>query len=95
MQLLCVSHGAKYFPCIISFNPPTNFAYMSAKLLQLCPTLLRPYVLCSLPGSSGRGIFQARILEWVAMSSSRGSLQPKDQTHTSYVSYIGRQVLCC
>ena len=47
----------------------------------------------SLPGSSIHGIFQARILEWVAMPSSRRSSQPKDQTQISYVSCIGRQVL--
>ena len=35
---------------------------------------------CSLPGSSVRGILQARILEWVAISFSRGSSQPSDQT---------------
>ena len=39
---------------------------------------LRPYVL-SPPGSSVHGIFQARILEWVAISFSRGSSQPRDQ----------------
>ena len=48
---------------------------------------------CILPGSSVHGIFQARILEWVAMPSSRGSSQLRDQTHVSYVSYIGRWVL--
>ena len=35
---------------------------------------------CSLPGSSVHGILQARILEWVAISSSRGSSQPRDTT---------------
>ena len=35
---------------------------------------------CSPPGSSVHGILQARILEWVAMPSSRGSYQPRDQT---------------
>ena len=35
---------------------------------------------CSLPGSSVHGILQARILEWVAIPSSRGSSQPGDQT---------------
>ena len=35
---------------------------------------------CSLPGSSVNGIFQPRILEWVAISFSRGSSQPRDQT---------------
>ena len=38
---------------------------------------------CSLPGSSIHGIFQARILEWVAVSFSRGSPQPKNQTWVS------------
>ena len=35
---------------------------------------------CSLPGSSVHGILQARILEWVVISYSRGSSRPKDQT---------------
>ena len=43
-----------------------------AKLLQSCPTLSNPMD-CSLPGSSVCGMFQARILEWVAISGSRGS----------------------
>ena len=43
-----------------------------AKLLQSCLTLYDP-MYCSLPGSSVHGIFQARILEWFAMPSSRGS----------------------
>ena len=48
---------------------------------------------CSPPGSSVRGIFQARILEWVAISSSRGSSQPRDQTWVSCVSCIGSWIL--
>ena len=40
---------------------------------------------CSPPGSSLHGILQARILEWVASSSSRGSSQARDQTHISCV----------
>ena len=44
---------------------------------------------CSLSGSSVHGILQTRILEWVARPSSRGSSQPRDQTHSSYVSCIG------
>ena len=47
-----------------------------------CPTLGNPMD-CSLPGSSIHGIFQARILEWVAISFSRGSPQPRDQTWVS------------
>ena len=44
-------------------------------------------------GSSVHEIFQARILEWVAMPSTRGSSQPRDQIQVSYVSCIGRWVL--
>ena len=40
------------------------------------------------PGSSVHGILQARILEWVAMASSRGSSQPRDRNYVSYVSCI-------
>ena len=43
---------------------------------------------CSPSGSSVHGILQARILEWVAISSSRGSSQPRDQTCISCVSCI-------
>ena len=63
-----------------------------AKSCQLCPTLYNS-VDCSLPGSSVHGIFQARILEWVALLSFRGSSWPRDDTFTSYVFCIGRQVL--
>ena len=48
---------------------------------------------CSPPGSSVHGILQGRILEWVAMPSSGGSSQNRDQTHISYISCIGRQIL--
>ena len=48
-----------------------------AKLLQLYLTLCDP-MHCSLSGSSVHGILQARILEWVAMPSSRGSSQFRD-----------------
>ena len=48
---------------------------------------------CSLPGLSVHGIFQARILEWVAISYSRGCFQPRDQTQVSCVSCIGRQII--
>ena len=45
------------------------------------------------PGSSVHGILQARILERVAMPSSRGSSWPRDWTWVSYVSFTGRQIL--
>ena len=47
---------------------------------------------CSPPGSSVHGILQARVLEWVAISYSRGSSQPRDETHVACVSYIGRWI---
>ena len=55
-----------------------------AQLLQLCPTLCDPMD-CSPPGSSVPGILQARILEWIAMPSSRGSSRPRDQTCISCI----------
>ena len=51
----------------------------SAKLLQSCPTLCDP-IDGSPPGSTVPGILQARTLDWVAISFSRGSSQPRDQT---------------
>ena len=54
-----------------------------SEVTQLCPTLCNPMD-CGLPGSSSQGIFQARILEWVAISFSRGSSQPRDRTWVSH-----------
>ena len=48
---------------------------------------------CSLPGSTVHGVFQARMLEWVAISYSRGSSQIWDGTPVSCISYFGRQIL--
>ena len=48
-----------------------------------CPTLCDPMD-CSPPGSSVHGILQAGILEWVAISCSRGSSWPRDRTRVSY-----------
>ena len=61
-----------------------------AKSLQSCPTLCNPL---DPPGSSVFGILQARILEWVAMPSSRGSSQPRDGTCISNICCISRWVL--
>ena len=65
---------------------------MHAKSFQWCPTLCEPMD-CSPPDSSVHGILQARILEWVAVPSSRGFSQPSDGTCVSYVSCIVRRVL--
>ena len=63
--------------------------HIACMYTQLCLTLCDPMD-CSLPGSSVHGIIPARILEWVAISSSRGSSQPRDRTH---ISCISRQIL--
>ena len=87
------------FDCLISFlsllkKPKFSFfkngemCVCAQSYLTLCDTMD-----CSLPGSSVHGILQARILEWVAISFSRGSSQPRDWTCISYVSYIGRCIL--
>ena len=67
--------------------------YLGTSALNMCAqsylTLCNPME-CSPPGSFVHGIFQARILEWVAISFSRGSSRPRDQTSTSC---IARQLL--
>ena len=55
--------------------------------LQLYPTLCNPMD-CTLPGSSVHRVLQARILEWVAIPSSRGSSPSRDQARVSYISCI-------
>ena len=79
-------------------HPTCKPALFSLKIMrvsvcvQSCPTLCNPMD-CSLPVSSVRGIFQARILECVAFSCSRDSSRPGDQTLVSYVSCISRWIL--
>ena len=86
IKLLVVQ--AQKFETVSEFLAATT----AAKLLQSCPTVYDPMD-HSPPGTSVRGILQARILEQIAMPSSRGSSQPRDQTCISQTSFIGRQVL--
>ena len=58
-----------------------------SEVTQLCPTLCDPTDF-SLPGFSVHGIFWTTVLEWVAISFSRGSSRPRDRTWVSYI--IGR-----
>ena len=67
------------------------YVYVSV-CVQLCLTLCNP-IDYSLPGSSAHGILQARILEWVVISSSRGSSQPRVRIRVSCGSCTGRQIL--
>ena len=62
----------------------TAAAAAAAKSLQSCLTLCDP-IDGSPPGSAIPGILQGRILEWVAISFSRGPSQPTDQTQVSHI----------
>ena len=55
-----------------------------SEVTQSCLTLCNPMD-CSLPGSPLHGILQARVLEWVAISFSRGSSRPTDRTQISHI----------
>ena len=57
---------------------------LESEVAQSCLTLC-DLMDCSLPGSSVHEIFQARVLEWVAISFSRGSSQPRDRTRVSRI----------
>ena len=93
-----ISNGGRSIALHIGLNV-SIFLFVQVTTAQLlgvcawsCSTLFDP-VNCSPRGSSVHGIFQARILEWDAIFSSRGSSEPSDQTHVSYASHIGRWVL--
>ena len=72
---------------------PEEAVCVSAKSIQSCLTLCNPWIVCSSLGSSLHGILQARILEWGAVPFSRESSWPRDLTHISHVSCIGKQIL--
>ena len=80
---------------------PSLQEYEIAVFLSMCTRVLSHFsrvrlcdpVACSPPGFSVHGILKARILEWVAMPSSRGSSQPRDGNHISHVSCTGRWFL--
>ena len=59
-----------------------------SEIAQSCPALCDPMDY-SLPGSSIHGIFQSRVLEWSAISFSRGSSRPRDRTQVSRI--VGRR----
>ena len=68
------------------FTAKCFFVYklVLSEVAQSCLTLCDPMD-CSLPGSSVHGIFQAIVLEWTAISFSRGSSQPRDWTRVSHI----------
>ena len=81
MSSLCRSHANLLYIVPISVNvlpkwaPTSNFVYACMLSHSVIPTLCNPMD-CSTPGFSVYGIFQARILKWVVISSSRGSSEP-------------------
>ena len=74
---------------ILSITLLACAAAVAAKSLQSCLALCDP-IDGSPPGSAAPGILQARTLEWVAISYSKRSSRPRDQTHVSCISCIGR-----
>ena len=66
-----------YVRCIHCRITETAYCQSESEVTQSCPTLCDPMD-GSLSGSAVHGIFQARILEWAAISFSRGSSQPRD-----------------
>ena len=70
-----------------ALNNHNDYVKWRSEVVQSCLTLCDPMA-CSLPGSSVHGIFQARILEWVAICFSRGSSGPRDWTSVSRI--VGR-----
>ena len=70
----------------------TLMSMLCHDVLKSCPSLWDPMD-CSPPGSFVHGIFQTRILEWVIISYSRRSSQPRDPSRVSCVSCIGSYAL--
>ena len=90
----CLQRRGRYLLCTPplppvpgSLRPRSWVSEWMSEVAQLCLTLSDPMD-CSLPGSSIHGIFQARVLEWIAISFSRGSSQPRDRTQVSHI--VGR-----
>ena len=94
----CFDSPWSFFVCLFWFNSrhwsflffkfssTERFRVVGIKMLVApsCSTLCNP-VDSNLPGSLVHGIFQARILEWVAIPFSRGSSRPRDQTQVSHI----------
>ena len=96
IQMVTMAHPGLSSISLISFKVPNNsqvliFSFATLKLYntvlniaQSCPTLYDPMD-CSPPGSCVHWILQARILGWVAMPSTRGCSQPRDETQGSCI----------
>ena len=69
---------------VLTSEFPADLTRRACSVAQSCPVLCDPMD-CSPPGSTVRGLSQARILEWAAISSSRGSSPPRDGTQVSCI----------
>ena len=76
---------------VFPFLPPTLTQRLAWSIIS--NSFVTPWTIHSPPGSSVQGIFQARILEWVAVSFFMGSSWLSDRPGVSWVSCIGRQIL--
>ena len=68
----------------LNWTEPNWTDESESEVTQSCPTHSDPMD-CSLPSSSVHGIFQATVLEWVAIAFSRGSSRPRDRTQVSRI----------
>ena len=88
LQRIFLTQGSNWVLCIAGgFFTDWTTSESESEVAQSYLTLCDPMD-CSLPHSSIQGIFQARVLEWVAVSFSRGSYWPRDQTWVSRI--VGR-----
>ena len=88
LQSTFVQHSPVFLPIAWPAHSPFQRTCFPRCNLLLCATLCHPMG-CSPPGASDHGISQARILEWAATSSSRGSSRPGDSI---CISRTGRRV---
>ena len=94
LKVWCLGTYFSVLNYLLSYLPSLGLSYLIYKIgwpefcicsssyvlvVQSCPTLCDP-TNCSPPGFSVHGILQARILEWIAIPFSRGTLQPRDWT---------------
>ena len=99
LELAVIIHVSPPSWASLLFHHPTPLGhhrapkYVCKMMSAHCVRLFFDSTDCSPPGSSVHGIFQAGILEQVAISSSRGSSQPKDRTGISCISCVDRWIL--
>ena len=78
------------FICLLATGASFLVCKSESEVVQSCRTLCNPMDY-SLPGFSVHGIFQARVLEWVAIAFSRGSSRPRDRTWVSRI--VGKRFI--